>query len=130
MQPPSDYSDAKPLDTLILHVFGDGDGDFELYEDDGLSLDYGKGRYAITPMRHRTGADGGHELAIEPAKGDFEGQVQRRAYELRFHASKKPGALTVDGKPGPAWRWDGKEGVATAVIPARSVRDAVRVAWH
>lgn len=130
MQPPSEYSDAKPLDTLILHVFGNGDGNFELYEDDGVSLDYGKGRYAVTPMHHHTAQDGSHELVIDPVKGDFEGQVQRRAYELRFHAAKKPGALTVDGKAGPTWRWDGKEGIATAVIPAASVHDVISLAWH
>ena len=130
MQPPSEYSDAKPLDTLILHVFGEGDGDFQLYEDDGVSLDGGESRYATTLIHHRSSQDGVQELVIEPAKGEFEGQVQKRTYELRFHASKKPAALTVDGKPGPAWRWDGKENVATVSLPVRSIRDEVRMTWH
>ena len=130
MQPPSEYSDAKPLDTLILHVFGEGDGDFQLYEDDGVSLDGGESRYATTLIHHRSSQDGVQELVIEPAKGEFEGQVQKRIYELRFHASKKPAALTVDGKPGPAWRWDGKENVATVSLPVRSIRDEVRMTWH
>jgi len=32
----SEYSDAKPLDTLILNVYGSGKGSFDLYEDDGV----------------------------------------------------------------------------------------------
>ena len=130
MQPPSDYSDAKPLDTLILHVFGDGDGSFSLYEDDGISLDYDQGGHAITAMHHTTGQDGGNELTIDAAQGEFKGQVQRRAYELRVHMAKKPSALSVNGKPGPAWRWNAKEGVATATVPTRSVHEAVHLSWH
>jgi len=34
----SDYSNAKPLDTLILNVYGSGQGSFDLYEDDGFRL--------------------------------------------------------------------------------------------
>ena len=43
----SDFSNAKPLDTVILNVYGSGAGRFELYEDDGNSLAYLTGRYAL-----------------------------------------------------------------------------------
>jgi len=43
-QLPSEYSDAKPLDTVILNVYGTGSGHFDLYEDDGISFDYDKGK--------------------------------------------------------------------------------------
>src|SRR6266853_1658331 len=51
----SDYSNAKPLDTLILNVYGSGQGRFDLYEDDGVSLAYDKEEYAVTALTYATG---------------------------------------------------------------------------
>jgi len=52
----SEYSDAKPLDTLILNVYGSGQGSFDLYEDDGVSLAYAAGQQAHTLITYARAA--------------------------------------------------------------------------
>ena len=37
-------------DTLYLHVFPGADNRLELYEDDGATVAYKEGRYALTPI--------------------------------------------------------------------------------
>jgi alpha-glucosidase (family GH31 glycosyl hydrolase) len=129
-QPVSDYSDAKPLDTLIVNVYGADAGHFDLYEDDGASLEYTQGRYALTPIAHAMSSDGTHELVIEPSNGTFSGQVQTRGYEIRIHAASKPTRVSVDGHEAIAWNWNAQDATAIVAVPARSIRQATRVAWR
>src|SRR5262249_5589661 len=89
-QPASRFSDEKPLETLILNVYGSGDRRFDLYEDDGASLAYRRGEYAITTLTHTTQADGWHHLVIEPTRGAFNGLVSARSYEVHIRAANKP----------------------------------------
>ncbi|MDE1894829.1 MAG: DUF5110 domain-containing protein [Xanthomonadaceae bacterium] len=121
------WSDARPLDTVTLDVYGAGNSHFDLYEDDGVSLGYGKGQYAITPIVHATEKDGRQRLLVGPAGGSFKGQPQRRAYELRIHAIARPTSVRVDGGPARHWSWDA--GTATVLLPERSIRDGRRVTW-
>lgn len=129
-QPVSDYSDAKPLDMLIVNVYGTGSGRFDLYEDDGNSLDYAQGRYATTPMTYATRGDGRHELAIEPSKGSFAGQAQTRGYEIRIRTASKPTTIAVDGRDVAAWTWRAHEATAIIRVPPRPIRDKVSVDWR
>jgi hypothetical protein len=96
-------SKAKPLERLVVNVYGSGNGKFDLYEDDGISLDYERHRYALTPMRYAPGTDGMHRIVIGPTPGAFDGQVQRRSYEVRIHGIAKPGGISVDGEPVKGW---------------------------
>ncbi len=125
----SDYSNAKPLDNLIVNVYGSGSGHFDLYEDDGASLAYSQGQYALTPMTYTTARDGSHELVIEPTKGSYAGQVPARSYELRIHAVDKPPSISVDGSKINQWTWDAEQATATIMLAKRSIRDRVRVVW-
>ena len=77
-QPVSEYSDAKPLDSLVLNVYGSGAGTFELYEDDGSSLDYERER-SRTPMTHSVASDGVESLTLAPTQGSYRGQPQARS---------------------------------------------------
>jgi alpha-glucosidase (family GH31 glycosyl hydrolase) len=129
-QPASAYSDARPLDRLILDLYGHGKGHFDLYEDDGTSLAYTDHAYALTSIDYSTGADGVQQLVIAPTSGTFEGQVQRRSYELHIHATGKPQGVTVDGQPFDHWSWDADHMIATFRLPERNVRVAMKVAWR
>jgi alpha-glucosidase (family GH31 glycosyl hydrolase) len=128
-QPESAYSDAKPLDTLILNLYGNGKGHFDLYEDDGVSLAYADNAHALTSLDYATQGDGLHRLVIGPATGTFEGQVQRRTWELHIHTASKPRSVTIDGRAFDHWTWDAAHTSATLVLPERSVRDTVNVTW-
>jgi alpha-glucosidase (family GH31 glycosyl hydrolase) len=125
----SDYSDARPLDSVILNVYGSGKGSFDLYEDDGISLAYAQGQRAQTPMTYAPASDGSHQLVIEPTSGSFKGQVQARSYELRIHAADKPPSIAVNGKDAGQWAWNGKDATATVTLPRQSIRNKIVVTW-
>jgi alpha-glucosidase (family GH31 glycosyl hydrolase) len=129
---PADFawSDQKPLDHLIVNVYGTGDGAFDLYQDDGSSLAYRQHWYALTPMRYGAQAGGVHRLVIGPAKGAFKGQVQRRAYEVRVHGITRPASVTLDGVVDPRWTWDAANKTATVPVPAHSTRRRITVGWR
>jgi alpha-glucosidase (family GH31 glycosyl hydrolase) len=129
-QEPSDYSDAKPLDTLILHVYGGGKGHFDLYEDDGLSLDYQKGSYAVTSMSYETLPDGSHTLTIDATQGTYKHQPAARSYDIRIHALTKPQLVSANGKPVMQWTWDDKDDVATVTLPQQRIGDRVNITWR
>jgi alpha-glucosidase (family GH31 glycosyl hydrolase) len=126
----SDYSDQKPLDTLILNVYGSGKGSFELYEDDGVSLAYAQGQYALTAMTHATSSNGVHHLVIEPTKGTFQGQVPARSYELRIHAADRPSSITVNDRDVGQVPWDAKQAIAVVALPKQAIRDRISVVWR
>ncbi len=129
-QPPSEYSDAKPSERLVLNVYGSGDGRFTLYEDDGSSLksDAADG-HAETPLTHEVSADGVHHLTIAAVRGGYTGQPATRSYELRVHGAGKPATLTVDGKSTGAWSLDA-QGTAIAQLPARPTGAETRIEWR
>ncbi|HEX8755488.1 MAG TPA: TIM-barrel domain-containing protein, partial [Steroidobacteraceae bacterium] len=115
-------------DELTVNVYGDGTGRFDLYEDDGVSLDYRRGRYALTPMTHRTSGTS-HRLVIGPTRGSFTGQAQRRVYQVRVHTAHRPGPASVDGKRLAGWRWDAHDSTAYLTLPVESIRHPLIVTW-
>jgi alpha-glucosidase (family GH31 glycosyl hydrolase) len=129
-QPVSAWSDARPLDSLIVNVFGSGSGRFDLYEDDGISLAYREGRFATTAMTYATGNDGWHRLTIGPTQGAFTGQVPARSYELHVHAAGRPWAVVVDGREMRGWSWDPEQATAFVQLPRTSIRERLSVAWR
>ncbi len=127
----SDYSDARPLDALILDVYGSGTGQFELYEDDGASLDSDEaGRHALTTLIHTVGADGVHHLLIEPSAGTYAGQPARRSYELRVHGAARPSAVSVNGLAAGHLKWDAGRVSASIELPSRSIHERLDVEWR
>jgi len=127
-QPASEYSNAKPLEHLVLTIYGPGEGSFELYEDDGISLDY-EAQHAHTVISHSS-ANGANRLIIEPAQGEYPGQPATRSYELRLYADARPSAIVVDGKDAAPWRWDGERSLAVLTLPGRSIHERMRVEWR
>jgi alpha-glucosidase (family GH31 glycosyl hydrolase) len=114
--------------VLTLDVYGSGDGQFELYEDDGISLDYERGRYALTPMRYSS-SGGEHRLVIGPTRGSFTGQQARRSYAIRLHSAGRPGAISINGARAARWRWDRHDSTAYLPLPVESIRQALTVTW-
>jgi alpha-glucosidase (family GH31 glycosyl hydrolase) len=125
MLPNVQYSDEHPLDTLVVDVYGSQAGSFNMYEDDGVSLDYKTGKYAWTPLAFSKSGKG--ELTIGPSKGEFSGQPETRAYEVRFHAVGKPASVTVNGRKVGAWTWDKDKSIAVVPVESKKIRETVRV---
>ena len=113
---------------LTVNVYGEGNGRFDLYEDDGISLAYERGSYALTPMTYRT-SGANHRLVIGPTAGSFAGQAQARAYGLRIHTAHRPESISVNGKRAAEWRWEAGDSTAYLTLPVASIRQALTVTW-
>lgn len=95
MQAVSEYSDQKPLDTLFLELYprrsAGAFSTFTMYEDDGKTLAYQQGSYALIPMKLRVRDAGAVpsssslEMVIGPGSGGFAEQPAHRSYIARMH---------------------------------------------
>jgi alpha-glucosidase len=101
MAPPMQHTGEKAVDPLILQVFAGGRSEFVLYEDDGLSRDYERGRFARTPIIAQRGltpppmiiatsptvyrgVDSMTTVTIGPVQGEYEGMPPERTFEVRL----------------------------------------------
>jgi alpha-glucosidase (family GH31 glycosyl hydrolase) len=103
MGPELTYTDERATDTLTLRVYPgmDGESSFTLYEDDGKTLDYQKGSFALTRFTHRSARVGnGSQIVLraEPSRGEYRGQLKERVYVFEVHGVlRAPTAVRSDG---------------------------------
>ena len=99
MQPYCRRPASADLKKVVLRVYPGRDGDdntFMLYEDDGVTRRYEQGAYAKTPLTYRQD-NGMATLTIGAAEGCYEGQVQRRSYQVQLcgFAGSEPVVIDV-----------------------------------
>jgi alpha-glucosidase len=134
MGPVMQYSGERPVDELTLLVYPDGASRFELYEDDGRSNAYLRGRHALTTIE--CAARPAHVTVTigEPA-GDRSVVPPGRRYVLRLRI-EQPVGVTVDehgelprreaSGAGLGW-WVDAEGFTLVRLPAQpAVRVTIR----
>ena len=87
MLPVMNYTDEFPADTLILVIYpGEGiESMFSLYEDDGVSLGYQSGSFALTEFRQNIIMDDELNLFIHPSIGNYNGKLSERTYLSDIH---------------------------------------------
>lgn len=90
--------DESPLDPLILHVVNGFSGATSLYEDDGVSDEYQKDRHAWTPFQHYIDHNARH-LIIGATRGEFDGALAQRRFEIHFRDFLPMSLVTVNGQP-------------------------------
>ncbi len=83
------YTGEQPDGPIVLHVFTGADGEFSLYEDDGLSPAYKQGKFARVPVRWNEAAG---TLTIGAREGSYDGMPDKRAISVRFYTPGKPTA--------------------------------------
>lgn len=93
-QPVMNYVGEQEVRQLTLEVYP-GNGRFELYEDDGKSLEYQQGKQAMTNMQVTT-TDRVIQLSIGRTAGDFNSKVSSYAIVLKL--DKQPAKVTLDGQ--------------------------------
>ena len=82
------YIGEKPDAPITLVVYAGKDGQFELYEDDGLSMAYQRGAYSRIPIRYD---DATGRVVIGARSGRFDGMPDKRIFKIRFiGAGAKP----------------------------------------
>ena len=65
---------------LDIYVFPGTDNTFELYEDDGETSEYQRGKYAITKLSLKDGV-----LTLHPAEGDLSAIPAQRTYRIHLN---------------------------------------------
>jgi len=123
LAPEMAWSDQAPVDPLTVEVYaGSRAAEFDLYEDDGVSLDYRAGAYCWTRLRFASEKPGTYALRIGPVRGQFQGKLSKRRYVVRVHGLFKPGSVALNGRrlseigpgqDGAGWSWDELDRVIT-----------------
>jgi alpha-D-xyloside xylohydrolase len=57
--------------TLEVRHYGRDEGVFQLYDDDGETVDYERGKFCHVPLRVTRAADGRLQGTTEAAEGDY-----------------------------------------------------------
>ena len=95
MQEVVNYVGEKNISSYDLEVYPDGNSTFELYHDDGRSLKYSEGDFAITKIE----VDGKNAdktlITVNSSTGPYH--VGELAYNIGVHLDKKPTAVKVNG---------------------------------
>ena len=94
--PDIQYTAEKPGAPLTLLVFTGADGDFDLYEDDGVSYGYEKGEFSRIPLRYDA-AKG--TLTIGERAGSYPGMVEERTFNVRWIKAGAAAPADLDAKP-------------------------------
>jgi alpha-D-xyloside xylohydrolase len=85
--PELQYTGEKPADPLTLYVYTGANGEFTLYEDDGLTYGYEKGAFARIPLRWH---DSSRTLHIGARTGTFPGMLSERTLQVILVSKQKP----------------------------------------
>jgi len=104
--PDLQYTGEKPADPITVSVYTGADGDFTLYEDDGLSYAYEKGACSRIPIhwneRVRT-------LTVGERSGSFKGMLKTRTFEVVLISEDKPRAYDSAAVPAKTVKYSGQE---------------------
>jgi len=133
--PEVDYVGQKPVDALSLHVYPEGRSHFTLYEDDGLTFGYEKGKFAQTDITCQR-EENEVALSIAPRQGSYAGMPANRRFEVYVHGAR-PHQVNLNGKTlnqGPGgWQFDSHAKVTRLTVeedPERKVSQVVGIRWQ
>ena len=95
MQPDMLYEGEKPLNPLTLDIYPSSGSTFNLYEDDGLTLDYQQGKYALTKIDYKQDNDIAL-IDIQSPEGEF--QLPDRTFIIKLHTEEIPAWIEIENK--------------------------------
>ena len=91
---PVDWSGTANPETLHLVIFPGANGRFELYEDDGETMQHLHGGYALTAFSLHWQSQS-MSFSISPATGDRSVLPEKRSYLLHFRGIEQPDLISV-----------------------------------
>jgi alpha-D-xyloside xylohydrolase len=105
MGPFLQYSSEKPADPIELRIYRGADGQFTLYEDQGDTYDYEKGKYATIPISWDNAK---RTLKIGKRTGDFPGMLKERTFNIVFVSENHGAGIPITEKPDVTVHYTGK----------------------
>jgi alpha-glucosidase (family GH31 glycosyl hydrolase) len=97
LAPLTQFDGERMWDEITVLVYPEGDGSFDLYDDDGRTRDYQSGRFACTALSSRV-RPGSVTVRIETTRGDPSVIPPGRIYILQVLAPL-PRRVTANGAP-------------------------------
>ena len=96
--PVRQYRNEGPMDEIQLYIVPDESGrEFELYEDDGVSLAHRDGQFALTRICAVKAAEG-VRVAVADTEGTYDGQVENRTWGFRIALEEAPSQVRINGQ--------------------------------
>ena len=121
------YTDEKPLDHLTLEFYQASkkmNTSFNLYEDDGETLEYKNNAFRWTKIEYDYSEIKGTTLTINPSVGYYKNQVKERAYTLYLKYNKStPDTIKINNKAIDTSRWSMSADHIIISIPKTSVQE-------
>lgn len=102
--PEIEYTNQKPNASIKLIVYTGVDGQFELYEDEGLNFNYEQNKYSTIPFSWSE-KDG--KLTIGDRVGKFEGMLQERTFNIVFASKNNKVDFNFDMYKGKEIKYNG-----------------------
>ena len=119
---------TAPLNEVVVRCYPGLEGKRGtalLYEDDGMTEAYLKGKTAKTRFTYSRVGDR-ITMRIDPAEGTFAGQVDERAYTIELPSTRPAVELLIDNQPAKGIFMPG-ESLNIVKVPARSIRQGCTV---
>ncbi|MEM1606569.1 MAG: glycoside hydrolase family 31 protein [Candidatus Bathyarchaeia archaeon] len=79
MGPILQYAKEKPADPMEIRIYPGADGVFTIYEDDGETYEYERGKYSLIHLEWR---DEEKTLSIEKRTGKYPGMLKERTFNI------------------------------------------------
>ncbi len=99
------YSSEKPADPIELRIYRGADGKFTLYEDEGDTYNYEKGKYATIPISWN---DAKQTLEIGNRSGDFPGMLKERTFNVVWVSAGHGAGIPAAEKPDAVVHYSGQ----------------------
>ena len=103
--PEMEWSDEKPAELINLYVYAGQNGSFQLYEDEGTNYNYEKGKYATIDITYD---DASKTVSFSARKGQFNGMLKNRRFNIVLITKDAPKALDLDNPQGTMVQYNGK----------------------
>ena len=103
--PEIQYCDEKPAELINLYVYAGSNGQFQLYEDEGVNYNYEKGKYATIDITYD---DATKTLSFGKRNGSFNGMLKQRRFNVVLVTKDQPRALNVENPEGVMVQYNGK----------------------
>ncbi|HTV39133.1 MAG TPA: TIM-barrel domain-containing protein [Candidatus Sulfotelmatobacter sp.] len=104
--PEIQYTGEKPADPLTIYIYTGADGDFTLYEDDGLTYDYERGAFATIPLHWDDSAE---TLTIGKRNGSFDGMLKQRTIQIVLVSPPRHVGFSFTPNSSQTVKYQGKE---------------------
>ena len=103
--PEMEWSDEKPAELINLYVYAGQNGEFQLYEDEGVNYNYEKGKFATIDITYD---DAAKKVTFGARKGSFNGMLKNRRFNVVLISKDAAKPLNLENPEGKMVQYNGK----------------------